>query len=189
MTNKTLTTYEIDLLRSIIGETVVSYEGNPLGPGDYYGAVRIIVGEFSVDVSNFFESVDVSFEEGMGTEDVGTLRIKRAVGPLDLGDLVSGPANKTVTVASPVRSVEIVNDTVEMLLEDRITNSFSFTQAIIFHLDCGDLVVDRNIWFEVFLSVGVTADARRFIRDTEQDWNRGTGKYHAVVKRELIKLE
>ena len=189
MTNKTLTAEELNLLRSTIGTTIDSYEGCPLGPGDYYGAVRINASECSIDISNFFEPADVSFEKGMGAEDVGTLRIKCVSGSLNLGDLVSGPANKTVIVASPVRSVEVVNDTVEILLEDKVTNSFAFTQSVIFHLDCGELVIDRNIWFEVFLSVGVTTDVQRFLRDTEKDWNRGTGKYRAVVKREFIKLE
>ena len=189
MTNKTLTADELDVLRSTIGENIGSFEGNPLGPGDYYGAVRISLGNVSVDISNFFESVDVSFEAGMGLEKVGTMRVKRAAGPLDLGDLVSGPENKSIGVDSVVRSVEVVNDTIEMLRDDEVTNTFAFTQAIIFHLENGDLVVDRNIWFEVFLSACVTSDAHKFIRDTEKDWNRGAGKYHAVVKREYVLLD
>lgn len=189
MTNKTLTIGELEVLRSILGETIESYEGNPLGPGDYYGALRINVGDASVDISNFFEFVDVSFEVGMGMEEVGTMHVRRATGSLDLGDLVSGPENKSVKVASVVRSVEVVNDTIEMMCDDDVTNSFAFTQAIIFHLEKGDLVVDRNVWFEVFLSACVTSDARKFIRDTEKDWNRGTGKYHAVVKREFVLLD
>lgn len=162
---------------------------NPLGPGDYYGAVRINFANASVDISDFFESADVSFEAGMGLEEVGTMRVKRATGPLDLGDLVSGPENKSIVVDSTVLSVEVVNDTVEMMRDDEVTNTFAFTQAVIFHLEKGDLVVDRNVWFEVFLSACVTSDARKFIRDTEKDWNRGAGKYHAVVKREFVLLD
>lgn len=189
MTNKTLNVDELDVLRTGIGETIDSFEGNPLGPGDYYGAVRINFANASVDISDFFESADVSFEAGMGLEEVGTMRVKRATGPLDLGDLVSGPENKSIVVDSTVLSVEVVNDTVEMMRDDEVTNTFAFTQAVIFHLEKGDLVVDRNVWFEVFLSACVTSDARKFIRDTEKDWNRGAGKYHAVVKREFVLLD
>jgi len=189
MTNKTLTADELDVLRTGVGETIDSFEGNPLGPGDYYGAIRINFANTSVDISDFFESADVSFEAGMGLEEVGTMRVKRATGPLDLGDLVSGPENKSIVVDSTVLSVEVVNDTVEMMRDDEVTNTFAFTQAVIFHLEKGDLVIDRNVWFEVFLSACVTGDARKFIRDTEKDWNRGAGKYHAVVKREFVLLD
>lgn len=45
----------------------------------------------------------------MGSENAGMMHVKRAEGPLDLGDLVSGPENKSVGVESAVRSVEVVN--------------------------------------------------------------------------------
>lgn len=189
MTDKSLTQDEMGILKAAVGGTISSYEGNPLGPGDFYGAIRINIGDVSIDISNFFEAADVSFEAGMGVEDVGTMRIKRAAGPLDLGDLVSGPENKSINVESIVRSVEVVNDTIEMMCGDKITNTFTFTQSVIFHLERGSLVIDRNIWFEVFLSACVTSDAYKFIRDTEKDWNRGAGTYHAVVKREFVRLD
>ena len=176
------------VLRAAIGGVIDSFQGNPLGPGDYYGSIRVNIENASLDITNFFEKADVSFEAGMGVEDVGTLHVKNATGLLDLGDLVSGPDNKTVQVHSIVQSIEVVNDTIEMLLEDKVTNSFTFTQAVVFHLEKGDFVIDRNIWFEVFLSACITSDARKFIRDTEKDWNRGTGKYHASVKREFIQI-
>ncbi len=51
MTNKTLTVDELDVLRTGVGETIDSFEGNPLGPGDYYGAIRINFANASVDLS------------------------------------------------------------------------------------------------------------------------------------------
>ena len=189
MTNKTLTVDELDVLRTSVGENIDSFEGNPLGPGDYYAAIRINFANASVDISDFFESADVSFEAGMGLEEVGTMRVKRATGPLDLGDLVSGPENKSIVVESTVLSIEVVNDTVEMMRDDEVTNTFAFTPAIILHLEQGALVVYRTVWIEDFLSACITSDAHKFIRDTEKDWNRGAGKYHAVVKREFVLLD
>ena len=188
MTNKQLNSNELRILSALTGKTIDSYEGCPLGPGDFYGAVRLNIQDSSVDITNYFESADVSFEMGMGVEEVGTLRVKLVDGPMSLGDLVSGPENKVIKVGQIITGVEVVNDAIEMLLDDKVTNSFAFTQAIIFHLEDGDLVVDRNVWFEVFLSACVTADAHRFIRDTEKDWNRGTGGYQAAVKREYVAL-
>lgn len=188
MTIKTLTTEEMDVLRSIIGMTIDSFEGCPLGPGDYYGAIRLNSSFASIDVSNFFEQADVSFEEGMGFEDVGTIHVKYSDGPLSFGDLVSGPATKCINLGLVVKGVEIVNDTIEMMLDGKVTNTFSFTQAIIFHFEKGDLVIDRNVWFEVILSACFTGDAAKYIRNTEKDWNNGSGRYRAVVKREFIAL-
>ena len=188
MTDKTLTTAEMGILRSLIGRELESFEGCPLGPGDYYGAIRLNVHESPVDISNFFEKADVSFEEGTGVEDVGTMRVSRAAGILKFGDLASEAKTSLIAIRSEIRGIEVVTDTIEMIHKNIVTNEFAFTQAIIMHLATGSLVVDRNIWFEVFLSACVTADARRFIRDTEKDWNTSGSKYRAIVKRECTPL-
>jgi len=188
MLSKTLSIEEMAVLRSEIGKTLVSFEGSPLGPNDYYGAIRLNIQGVSIDISNFFEEADVSFEKGMGTEEVGTMHVRRSDGPMSFGDLVSGPEPKVVDVGLIIQGIEVVNDNIEIRLDDRVTNSFAFTQALILHLETGGLVIDRNIWFEVILGACITGDVRKCLRDTEKDWNRGAGKYRATVRREIIAL-
>lgn len=185
-----LTIGEIDTLRSIIGKKIESYEGVALGPGDYYGAIRLNTHSSAIDISNFYEKTDVAFERGMGLEDVGTMRVSYAKGPLNLDGIVSSPPLTVIPVNRKVHGIEVVNDTVDMLANSKVTNSFTFTQAIVMQLEKGFFVIDRNVWFEVFLSACVTNDPKRFLRDTERDWVDGCAgsQYAAVVKREVIAL-
>lgn len=190
MASTTLSAIEMDSLRSLIGERIRSYEGVALGSSDFYGALRLSLSDWALDISNFHDKVDVSFERGMGLEDAGTMRVSRANGPLHLGDMVSHPPLTTIPINLKIRGVEVVNDTVEIREGDNVTNSFTFTQAVVLQLERGSFVVERNVWFEVFLSARVTDNPRLFLRETERDWADGCAgsKYTALVRRETIAL-
>lgn len=190
-TDKSFTPNEMAVLRSLVGQTIVAFEASPLMRNTYYEKVKVDAGEASVVLSNSFDLVDVGYEQGRGKEEVGTMRVETCKGPLVLDDVVSGPENAVVPIGSKVTSVEVVNDTIEMLRGGEATNSFKFTQAVIFHMEKGDLVIERNIWFEVFVDAYLTDDSRLSLRDTEADWNVGNGEdgYEGVVTREFIELE
>lgn len=190
MADTTLSVIDMGMLRSLIGGRMESYEGVSLGPGDFYGALRLNYPDTVLDIYNFYDRVDVSFERGMGFEDVGTMRVSRADGPLHLGDMVSSPPLTTIPVNLKVCGIEVVSDTIEMLDGDGVTNSFTFTQAVVFHLGRGSLVVERSVWFEVFLSAYVTGNPKLVMRDTERDWADGcaSSKYTVVVRREIIEI-
>ena len=190
MADTTLSAIEMDMLRTLVGERVESYEGVTLGPGDFYGALRLNFPNSAVDISNLYDRVDVSFERGMGFEDVGTMRVSRADGPLRLGDIVSSRPLATVPVNLKVCGIEVVNDTIEMLDGDSVTNFFTFTQAVVLHLERGSFVVERSVWFEVLLSACVTDNPKLVMRDIERDWANGCAgsKYTAVVRREIIEI-
>lgn len=187
--DKTLTPDELDILRATIGKVVASFESSPMGRNTYYEKVKVLVGRLPIVISNSLEPADVGYESGAATEDAGTMRVVVDDGPLKISDVVAGPANVTIPINSEVVSVEVVNDHVKMMRDGIIANSFSFTQAIIFHLNCGDLVVDRGVWFEVFLNIYVTDDGRRSLRDTGADWGVcDETPYEGVVTRESISL-
>ena len=107
-----------------------------------------------------------------------------------LSDVIAGPESTVVPVGSRVIGVEVANDAIEMLRDGETTNSFKFTQAVIFHLEDCDLVIDRDIWFEVFVNAFLTADGRRSLRDTGADWSIGNAEdgYDGVVVREFITI-
>ena len=67
-----------------------------------------------------------------------------------------------------------------MMCDDEVTDTFAFTQAIIFHLGKSDSAINRNTWLEVFLSACVASDARKSIRDTERI---GTGELASTMLR------
>ncbi len=189
-TDMSFTAEECALLRSLIGQRAVSFEGSPLGRNSYYEKIKVATNELTIVLSNSFDLVDVGYERGKGREDVGTLRVSAGEGPLVLSDVVSGPENVVTPIESRITGIEVVNDSIEMLRNGVSTNSFKFTQAVIFHLDAGDFVVDRSIWFEVFLDAFVTADGRRSLRDTEADWCGGADEdgYGGTVTREFVAL-
>ena len=190
-TDKSFTTNEMAVLSSLVGQTIVAFEASPLMRNTYYEKVKVDADGVSIIFSNSFDLVDVGYEQGRGKEEVGTMRVETCKGPLVLDDVVSGPENAVVPIGSKVTSVEVVNDTIEMLRDGEATNSFKFTQAVIFHMEEADLVIDRNIWFEVFVDAFLTADGHLSLRDTEADWNVGNSEdgYEGVVNREFIKLE
>ena len=118
------------------------------------------------------------------------MRVGPGGGPLVLSDVIAGPESTVVPVGSRVIGVEVANDAIEMLRDGETTNSFKFTQAVIFHLEDCDLVIDRDIWFEVFVNAFLTADGRRSLRDTGADWSIGNAEdgYDGVVVREFITI-
>lgn len=187
-TDKSLATSEVATLRSLIGQTIVAFEASPLSSGTYYEKVKVDTDETSIMVSNSFDLVDVGYERGRGEEEVGTMRVETCTGPLVLEDVVSGPENAIVPIGLKVTGVEVVNDTIEMLRDGETTNSFKFTQAVIFHMEKGDFVVERNVWFEVFVDAYITKDGRRSLRDTSADWGDDGSDYEGVVKREFVTL-
>lgn len=188
--DKSLTVAEMSDLRSLVGQTIIAFEASPLGRNTYYEKVKIEASDGSIVISNSFDLTDVGYERGRGEEEVGTMRVSHGGGPLVLSDVVAGPENAVVPVGSRVIGVEVANDTIEMRRDGVVTNSFKFTQAVIFHLEDCDLVIDRNIWFEVFVDAFLTADGRRSLRDTGEDWSIGDGEdgYDGVVMREFITI-
>lgn len=189
--DKTITTEELSLLRSLVGQRVLSFEASPIGGTTYYEKVRLSCDGASIVISNTFEPMDVGYIAGCGKENVGLIRVENDKGALVLSDVENGPENATIEVGSRIISVEVVNDRITIRKGDNVTNSFAWTQAIILHLEDGDLVIDRNIWFEVFLDVFVTADSQRSLRNTCADWAVGSDEdgYDAIVDREFVTVD
>jgi hypothetical protein len=182
----TLTHDEEAILRGLIGATLESFEGSPIAHDAYYERIAINTSRGRIVISNAHSLVDVGYESGVSQEEAGVMHISHSDSLLDFDDLEYGPELSVNPIGLPILGIDVIVDEIKMLHEGVTTNSFSFAQAVIFHLDAVDFVVDRGIWFEVVLRAYVTACGEAQLRNTSADWDIYEGPeapYRGVLER------
>ena len=139
MIKRNLSKGMINLLKSLIGSDLISYECKPL-VNTTYGALRLNTSICSVEISNLFDDITI-----LGaTEEVSGFKCKK----VDSDTLFKpyGIHDSTVfNLDGRIGSIEIVRDDIAVNSENY---SISFDQAIIIKTDKVTIMFSRDVWFD-----------------------------------------
>ena len=182
--NLTLNDNELAFLRSLKGEKIRSYKGYELFAdlSMWHETLVFQTGKQSFSIGNQFKPVPFSNDEGK--EDFAVLSVSNRSEEIWLP---AGMKPKIEKVGETIQDVVVVNCRVEYKNVELDTNVFNFTQAIVFCLDDCSLVINRDIWFNDFLTVKVVDDYKNEIRDVSEDWMCEDDEY-VEVEQSFVKL-
>ena len=180
MIKRNLSKDMINLLKSLIGSDLISYECKPL-VNTTYGALRLNTSICSVEISNLFDDITI-----LGaTEKVSGFKCKK----VDSDTLFKpyGIHDSTVfNLDGRIGSIEIVRDDITVNSENY---SISFDQAIIIKTDKVTIMFSRDVWFDETIVIKYD-DNYDDVYSTESaayalsDY----GQYEVDVKRTRIQL-
>ena len=170
----TLQKNEVDFLKNLKGKKIRSFKGYELFSdlATWHETLVFQTGKQNFSIENQFLPVPFSNDEG--EEDFAVLKVSN--GPAEIW-LPTGMKPKTKKIDKTIEDVLIVNCRVEYRNVKVDTNTFKFTQAIIFRFENDNLVINRDIWFNDFLIVRAADDYRKAIRDVGEDWMCEEGEY------------
>lgn len=187
--NKTLNEDEKDILCSLVGSTILTFEAALAAPPEIaWNMVRVHTDSGSIDVSCLLESMPVSLE---GDEDEhGIVSIARASAerlevPGISADTSSYEVNKLLTAAG------VVNDRTEIYENGELGYRSVTTKAIVLFTEAGTLVFDRQAWFDETLAIGWGEDPKKLVFDEWAGWEDDEEEepgIHYDTSWELVRL-
>lgn len=187
--NKTLNEDEKDILRSLVGSTILTLEAALAAPPEIaWNTVRVHADSGSIDVSCLLESMPVGLE---GDEDEhGIVSIARASAerlevPGISADTSSYEVNKLVT------GTGVVNDRMEVYENGELGYRSVTTKAIALFTEAGTLVFDRQAWFDETLAIGWGEDPKKLVFDEWAGWEDDEEEepgIHYDTSWELVRL-
>lgn len=158
----------LELLRSCIGNELLSYEGYCLdGEADHiYKTARVVFDRFALDLVNEHETLALGPE--FIEEEVAILRAEPAQ-----GELWAPPGKSTTTVECGffVSDVLVVVDSALLSKGSRRMIDFKWVQAVLFENEDGGLLAfDRDIWSDEYFTVRAGESVSVTTRDFRPDW-------------------
>ena len=174
------------MLRSFIGWTLESYEAYIMfdNPDQVYKTVRLDFGGAGFLIQNKHESIPIG--PGGDMEEISILSIEP-----DDGRELWCPSSKTITrktgVELTVDDIYLVVDTPELTKGDIPVNKLKLIQAIVFRQGGRLFAIDRDIWFDEYLTIREGADIDALVRDAAGDWHEEP-PYDYHFTRDIISL-
>lgn len=158
----------LDLLRSCMGNELLSYEGYCLEGEDdhFYKTARVVFDRFSIDLVNEHETFALGPE--FIEEEVAILRVEPAEGRLWAP---LGKTTKSVDCGFMVADVLVVVDEALLTKGSRRIIDFKWVQAVLFENEDGGLLAfDRDIWSDEYITVRTGPSVSTTTRDFRPDW-------------------
>lgn len=177
----TLGAEERTLAASLAGRKVVRVGGYRLGVFDdcvFHQVARIVFsGGSSFDLRNRFGTLRLP--NGL-TEDIGTLSLGPAEGDVWLPE---GAAISKLAIGETVRRVAIVDDEDGISRDGQAVTTVSFTQAVVFELESGLLVLDKGEWTDDYVCVRQGNGLDALLTDCSTPWVEGDGWSDAYQRK------
>lgn len=182
--NLTLNDDELIILRGLKGEAIKNFKGYELFSdlAMWHETLVFRTGKKGFCIENQFKPVPFSNDEG--EEDFAVLSVSNRSEEIWLP---AGMKPKIEKVGKTIQDVVVVNCQVEYKNVELDTNVFNFTQAVVFCFDDCSLVINRDIWFNDFLTVKVVDDYKNEIWDVSEDWMCEDDEY-VEVGQSFVKL-
>ena len=180
MIKRNLSKGMINLLKSLIGSDLISYECD----SEYdipLGNMRLNTSIYSVEITNFLEDKPLLGE----TEEISGFKCKK-VDPRVAFKPYCIAIPKTFNLTGNIKCIDIIRDDITVKSENY---SISFDQAIIIRTDKNILMLSRDIWFDETIRIDFN-DNYDDVYSTESaayalsDY----GQYEVDVKRTRIQL-
>lgn len=180
--NNTLGPEERSLAASLAGKKISRIEGYRLDVFTgcvFHQAARIVFSDgTSFDLRNRFEALRLP--NGFA-EDAGTLSLAPSEGDVWLPE---GAAISKLPVGETVRRVAVVDDEDVLKRDGWPVAMVSFTQAVVFELDSGLLVLDKGEWTDDYVHVRQGNDLDALLTDCSEPWAEGGG-WSDTYRREV----
>ncbi|MCD8316616.1 MAG: hypothetical protein LUB61_04355 [Eggerthellaceae bacterium] len=167
-TNKRFTQTEEALLKQAKGARLLSVDAVLAAPPDNsWNTVRLHFDSFDIDVNNFLN--DIVVDEFGNLEEFGMLSITEA--PSDILDIPEVGVDTTVfDINRVVSSVQVVNDIADIYGEELLVAKLEYPQAIVFGLDDGFLVLDKEVWFSEMIVIKQGNEIEGLLYDDSINW-------------------
>lgn len=180
MIKRNLSKGMINLLKSLIGSNLVSYECDS-ATKTTYGNIRINTDKVAIEITNLTEDKPL-----LGvTEEVSGFKCKKVDSDIPFKPYCITPPH-TVSINRLIEGVEIVRDDITVKSENY---SISFDQAIIIKTPENILTVSRDIWFSEVITISLNVDFDEVYPIKESAYDLSDyGQYEVDVKRTRIQL-
>jgi len=175
----------IELLRSMIGQTMLKYKCDPfIFSTSVYGLAGIIFKNGAFAFTNFTEPLDYY---GV-TEDVAVFRLV-SMPEKEIYSQIQGEKMIEVAVNNQIKEIHIVNEN-QSLFEDGIkTYDVWLTRGVIFKfIDGLELSFEKNIWFSEDITIERGYDLITRFSPVDEFLENWEGEYRGECTRETITL-
>ena len=152
-----------------------------VNPTTYMSAWLVIQGDVldvhcEVEPREYFSEVD----------DVAVSSIREA-DRYGIRSHLVGHAQTTDRIARPIRDIKVVEDTQEMLEDDKVEHTFSFTAAIIFELEGTKLMFEFGPWFSEDIGIVRGPQAEKKLPAAIEDIPEENRQWYRV-SRDIVSL-
>lgn len=157
-------------LHKLLGKTLTAYEAYIMfeGPDQIFKTLRLEFGEQSYLLSNAHHSIPLGPQANL--EEVSIMEMQP-----DDGRELWCPTGKRITrkhgVDLRIDDIYLVVDTAALTKGDIPVNKLKLTQAIVFREGARLFAIDRDIWFDEYLTIREGIDLDAIVRDVEGDWS------------------
>ncbi len=157
-------------LHALLGKTFTAYEAYIMfeGPDQVFKTLRLEFGDKRYLLSN--EHMSIPLGPDASLEEVSVLSMLP-----DDGRELWYPSNKQIMrkvgVDLRIDDIYLVVDTIELTKGDIPVNKLKLTQAVVFREGARLLAIDRDIWFDEYLTIREGMDLDILIRDAKGDWS------------------
>lgn len=157
-------------LHGLLGKTLTAYEAYIMfeGPDQIFKTLRLEFGDEGYLISNAHCSIPLGPKAEL--EEVSVMQMEP-----DDGRELWCPSGKDILrkhgVDLRIDDIYLVVDTAELTRGDIPVNKLKLTQAIVFREGARLFAVDRDIWFDEYLTIREGIDLDALVRNTEGDWS------------------
>ena len=173
-------------LHKLLGKTLTAYEAYIMfeNPDQVFKTLRLEFGDKSYLLTNEHLSIPLGPEGSL--EEVSVLSMQA-----DDERALWCPSNKQIMrkvgVDLRIDDIYLVVDTIELTKGDIPVNKLKLTQAVAFREGVRLLAIDRDIWFDEYLTIREGMDLDILIRDAKGDWSEEP-PYGYKFTRDVISL-
>ncbi|MBQ6452795.1 MAG: hypothetical protein IJJ14_00385, partial [Coriobacteriales bacterium] len=159
---------ELRLLESAKGQVLQRSDAVVVARDDLsWKTVRLHFADLHFDVNNQLGTIEV--DEFGSLEEFGLLSVQAAS---DSKLIIPGVAADTTVmqIDRTIVSIEVVSDYVDIYGDGQPVASITYPQAIVFHTEEGDIVLDKEVWFSEMIAVKIGESARELLYDESVNW-------------------
>lgn len=188
--DKRLQPTELELLRELIGATIVSMDAVLVdNDNSAWNTVRIHAKKGSVDISNLLEELPLN-DEG-DTDEYAVMSVAAAPDENLVVDAITADTSACI-VNQVVSGVLLAEGRVKTFYKGKELTDRTYTQAVILRLsDDSYLVFDKEAWFEEIITIKRGESLIELLYDESPDWEDDFEEKpdtHYELTRALVEL-